>query len=127
MPVVRNHKSRVKEVQAYKEKLGNNDGVFVLDPKENYYDNFEALFAKPADEDLNQPSVSYFGPFKYVEDKKIGIRSLDIKSKKTVQRLELQVPKKDGICTERRRHLGPAGCLVIGRPMQKAMKSEDHG
>ena len=125
MPVVRIHESRVKEVKADKEKLGDNDGVFVLDPKEDYYDDFEALFAEPADEDLKQPSVSYVGPFKHVEDKRIGTRSLDIKSKKTMQRLELQVSKKEGIYTKKRRYLGP-GCLVIERPMQKAMKSKDH-
>ena len=103
-----------------------NDGFFVLDPKEDFYDDLKALFAEPVDGELEQPSISSVGPFKNIEGKKIGTRSLHIKSKKTVQRLELQVPKKDGICTGKRRYLGP-GCLVTERPMQRAIKSEDHG
>ena len=62
----------------------------------------------------------------HVKSTRVGTRSLNIKSKKTVQRLELQTPKKDGICIEKRRYLGP-GCLVVGRLRQKAVKSEDHG
>lgn len=40
--------------------------------------------------------------------------------------LESQAPKKDGIGTEKGRYPGPGG-LMIGRLMQKAIKSEDHG
>ena len=43
-----------------------------------------------------------------------------------MQRLEPQAPKKDDIGTEKGWYPGPGG-LVIGRPMQKAIKSEDHG
>lgn len=84
MPIVWIHESRVKEIKANKEKLDDNDGIFVLDLKEDYYNNFQALFAKYIDEDWKQLSISYIGHFKHVEDKRIDIQSLDIKNKKTI-------------------------------------------
>lgn len=52
VPVVSIYKSQVKKVKANKEKLNDNESVFILDPKEDYYNNFKALFAKSADKDL---------------------------------------------------------------------------
>ena len=68
----------------------------VSDPTEDFYDNLEALFAdcKPVDGDLVQLRVSSVEPFKHVEGTRIGTRSLDIKSKKTVKRLESQAPQE---------------------------------
>ena len=64
-----------------------------------------------------QLRVSSVEPFEHVEGTRIGTQSLDINSEKTVQRSELQAPKKDGIGTEKGRYPGP-GCMVIGRPRQ---------
>lgn len=89
VPIVWIHESQVKEIKANKKKLGDNDVVFVLNPKKDYYNNFKALFVEPADKDLKQPSVNYVRLFKYVKDKWIATQSLDIKDKKAVQRLEL--------------------------------------
>ena len=100
--------------------------ILVSDPTEDFYENLEALFAEPVDKDLVQLRVSSVEPFEHVEGTRTGTRSLYIKSKKTMQRLGVQAPKKDGIGTEKGRYLGP-GCLVIWRPKQKAIKSEDHG
>lgn len=41
------------------------------------------------------------------------------------KRLEPWAPKKNNIGTEKRRYLRPDS-LVIGQPMQKAIKSKDH-
>lgn len=122
--MVRIQTSRVKE--ATELSLSDNSCILVSDPNEDVYENLEALFAESVGENLEQPSVSSVGPFNHVEGTRTGTRSLDIKSKKTVQRLELQVPKKDDISTEKRRYLGPGCCLVIERPRKKPMKSEDH-
>lgn len=73
-----------------------------------------------------QLRVSPVEPFKHVKGTRIGTQSLDINSKKTVQRLESQAPNKDGIGTEKGRYPGPGG-LVIEWLIQKAIKSEDHG
>lgn len=99
-----------------------------MDPNEDFYDEFKALFSEPVDEykDLVHHRVGPSELLEHVKSTRIGTRSLDIKSKKTVQRLELQTPKKNGICIEKRRYLG-LGYLVVGRLRQKAVKSEDHG
>ena len=126
IPVVRIHASRVEEVKTDEVNSGDNDCVLVSNPNKDFYENLEALFADPVDEDLVQLRVSSVELFEHVEGTRIGTRSLDIKSKKTVQRLELQAPKKDGVGTEKGRYPGLGG-LVIGRLIQKAIKSEDHG
>lgn len=69
--------------------MGDNDVVFILDPIEDYYNNFKALFAKLADKNLKQPSISYIKPFKHGKNKKIGTQSLNTKGKKAVQELGL--------------------------------------
>ena len=45
VPIVRIHVSRVKKVNADKERLNDNDCVLVLDPNEDIYDDFEVLFS----------------------------------------------------------------------------------
>ena len=86
----------------------------VSNPNEDFYDDLKALSSEPVGEDLEQLRVSSVELFEHVEGTRIGTRSLDIKSKKTVQRLEPQAPKKDGIGIEKGRYPGP-GCLVIDR------------
>lgn len=105
MPIVWIHESQVKEIKANKKKLDDNDIVFVLNLKKDYYNNFKALFVEPADKNLKQPSVSYVRLFKYVKDKRIATQSLDIKDKKVMQRLGLQVLKKKNICREKQQYL----------------------
>ena len=124
IPVVRIHTSRVK--QASELSLSDNACILVSDPTEDVYENLEALFAEPVDEDLEQPSISSVGPFKHAEGTRIDTRSLNIKSIRTVRKLEPQAPKKDGIGIEKGRYLG-LGCLEIGRPRQRTAKAEDHG
>lgn len=67
--------------------------------------------------------LSLLGMF---EGTRIGTRRRDIKGKKKLQRLETQAPKKDGIGIAKGRYPGPGGS-VIRRPMQRAIKNEDHG
>ena len=105
---------------------GDNNCVLVPNSDEDFYDDLEALSAEPLDEDLEQLRVNSVEPFEHVESTRISTQSLNIKSKKTVERLEPQAPKKDGIFTENGRSPG-LDCLVIGRPRRKAIKSEDHG
>lgn len=81
---------------------GDDDCVLVPDPADDFYENLGALFVdyKPVDEDLVQLHVSRISaiePLKHVEGIRIGTRRLNIKSKKTVQRLDPQAPKKNGI------------------------------
>lgn len=108
--------------------LSNDASILVSDPIEDFYENTEALFAKSVDEDedLAQLRVGFLEPYEYIEGTKIGIQGLHIKSKMMIQRLKLQAPKKNGIGIRKWRYPGPGG-LVIGRPIQKVMKSEDHG
>ena len=81
---------------------GGNDCDLVSDRTEDFYETLGALIAeiKPMDEDLVQlriSSVRANEPFKHVEGTRIGTRRLDIKKKKSVQRLEPQDSQKDGI------------------------------
>lgn len=55
----------------------------------------------------------------------IGTRRLDIKNTNTVRRLEPWAFKEAGISIAEGRFLRPVD-LVVRRPMQRAMKSEDH-
>lgn len=99
-----------------------------MDLNKDFYDDFKALFSEPVDKYKNLV-YHRIGPSKLLERVKsirIDTQSLDIKSKKTVQELKLQTPKKDVIFIEKRRYLGP-GCLLVGRLKQRAVKSEDHG
>lgn len=91
VPVVWIYTSRAKEVNADKEKLSDNDCVLVLDPNDNFYNNFKALFAEPVDKykDLVHHCAGPREFFERVESTKISTQSLDIKNKKTIQRLEL--------------------------------------
>lgn len=99
----------------------------ISDPNKNFYDNFKALFFKPVDKykDLVHHRICPSQLFERVKSIKIGLQSLDIKSKKIAQRLKLQTSKKEGIFIEKRWYLKP-GCLLIGRLRQKAMKSKNH-
>ena len=124
IPVVRIHTSRVKKASEL--SLSDNPCILVSDPTEDVYEKLEALFAEPVDEDLEQPSVMSVGPFKHAEGTRIGTQSLNIKSTRTVRKLEPQAPKKDGIGIEKGRCLG-LDCLVIERLRQKTMKNKDHG
>lgn len=87
-----------------------------MDPNKDFYNKFKALFAKPVDNynDLIDHCVGLHELFGCIESIRIATQSLDIKSKKTVQRLKLQTFNKDGICIEKRRYLG-LDCLVVGR------------
>lgn len=125
IPIVRIHALRVEEIKANKVSLGDRDCVLFSKPTEDFYEDLEALYAEAMDEDLLQLHVRSVVPFQHVEGSRIGTQSLDIKSKETVQILKPQAPKKNGIGTEKKRYPGPGG-LVIGRPVQKATKSEDH-
>lgn len=60
-------------VKTNKKKLGDNNSIFILDPKKDYYNNFKALFVELTDKNLKQLSVSYIKPFKHIKDKRIGI------------------------------------------------------
>lgn len=128
IPVVRIHLSRIEEFEASEMSLSNDASILVSDPIEDFYENMEALFAKSVDEDedLAQLRVGFLEPCEHVEDTRIGTQGLYIKSKMMIQRLKLQAPKKNGIGIRKWRYPGPGG-LVIGRPIQKVMKSEDHG
>lgn len=67
------------------------------------------------DEDLEQlrvNAVSTVEPFKHVEATRIGTRRLDIKSKKTLERLEPRVPKEDGIGIAEGRYLGSINWVI---------------
>ncbi len=88
----------------------------VLDPNKDFYDDFKALFSEPMDEykDLMHYRIGLSELLERVKSTRIGTQSLDIKNEKTVQRLELQTPKQDGIYIEKRRYLRP-GCLVVGQ------------
>ncbi len=94
--------------------MSDNACILVSDPIEDVYENLEALFAKPVDKDLEQPSISSVGPLKHVEGTRIGTQSFNIKNTRIVRKLEPQAPKIDGIGIEKGRFLG-IGCLVIGR------------
>ena len=128
VPIVWIHVSRVEKVNYDKERLNDNDCVLVLDPNKDFYDDFEVLFSEPVDKykNLIHHRISPIELLEHVKSTRVGTQNLDIKSKKTVQRLELQTPKKDEIWIKKRQYLGP-GCLMIGRLRQKARKSKDHG
>lgn len=125
--VIRIHTSRVQEVKPDKIKLGDNNYILVLDSNDNFCNDFGAMFVKLVNKykDLVHHYVSPHKLFEHVEGREIGIPSLDIKTKKTVWRLELQILKKDDICTKNRWYLGH-GHLVMEQLMQKVMKSKDH-
>ncbi len=125
VPIVRIHSSRIEEVKASKVSSSDDAYIFVSGPTEDFYENLEVLFAKLMDEDLEQVGVSSVEPLKQVEGTRIGIQRLNIKRKKTVHGLIPQTLKKDTIGTKERRYPGPGG-LMIGRPVKKVIKSEDH-
>lgn len=116
--VVQIHASRVEEVKAGEVSFGDNDYVLVSDPGKDFYENLEELFAncKLVDEDLELlrvNAVSTVEHFKHIEVTRFGTRRLDIKSKKTLQRLEPRVPKENGIGIAEGRYPGSVD-LVIG-------------
>lgn len=86
----------------------------------------------PIDEELVQLRVSSVGiveSFRHTAagtpQAQIGTRRLDIKNTNTVRRLEPWAFKEAGISIAEGGFLRPVG-LVVRRPMQRAMKSEDH-
>lgn len=89
IPVVQIHTSWVQEFKADRENLGDNDCVLVMNPNEDFYDDFKALFAEPVDKDLVHRHVGFCEPLEHVEGTRVGTQSFDIKSKKIVQRSEL--------------------------------------
>lgn len=70
------HELEMLRLKIDKQKFSENDSVLVLDPNEDFLDNFEALFVEPVDQDLEQPRVSFVVPFKHGEGTKTGTQSL---------------------------------------------------
>ncbi len=89
IPVVRIHALWNEEVKDSEVSLSNDACILISGPTEDFYENLEALFAKPVDEGLVQLRARFFELFAHVEGTIIGTPSLDIKSKNTMQRLEL--------------------------------------
>lgn len=91
-PVVWINESRIKRVKASEVSSSDNASIFFSGPNEDFYENLEAWFDKPIDEDAVQFFASSLESFAYTEATRIGKSSLDIKSKNKVQRLKLQAP-----------------------------------
>ncbi len=91
-PVVWINASRIERVKASKVSSSDNACIFFSGPNEDFYENLEALFDEPVDEDGVQLFASSLEPFAYTEATRIGTSSQDIKSKNKVQRLKLQAP-----------------------------------
>lgn len=115
----------MKEVKVSEENLSDNVCLLVSDLIENFYKNLEALFSKHVDKDLVKHSISFLELFAYIEGTRLGTPSMDIKSKKTMWRLEPQVLRNNCIDLKKRR-FPRLSSLVIRWPMKKARKCKDH-
>lgn len=87
--VVQIHASRVEEVKVGKVSLGNNDCVLISKPKEEFYKNLGALFGncQLINQDLLQLRISLVQLLKHIHNTKIGTQSLNVNSKKIVQKI----------------------------------------